>query len=112
MNAPIRVVRALAIALFSLLVASAHAAPKTVEVVIEHFAFAPSSVDVAPGDSVVFINRDITPHTATAVDGSWTTADIASGKSERVVVRAAGTGAYFCRYHPVMKGQLVIAGGK
>ena len=112
MIALVRVVRVLTIGLFFSLVASAHAAPKTVEVVIEHFAFAPSSVDVAPGDTVVFINRDITPHTATAVDGSWTTADIAGGKSERFVVRVAGTGAYFCRYHPVMKGQLVINGGK
>ena len=108
MNAPIRVVRALAIALFALLVGSAHAAPKTVEVVIEHFAFVPSSIEVTPGDTVVFITRDITPHTATAVDGTWTTGDIASGQSAKVVVSDTGPGDYFCRYHRVMKATLKI----
>jgi plastocyanin len=106
MNAPVRGVRALAIALSSLLVVSAHAAPKTVEVLIEHFAFVPSSVDVKPGDTVVFINRDITPHTATAVDGSWTTGDIASGQSVKIVMPERGSGGYFCRYHPAMKATL------
>jgi plastocyanin len=84
------------------------AEPRTIEVVIEHFAFAPPSIETAPGDTVVFTNHDITPHTATAVDGSWTTKDIASGKSEKLVIPANGVGAYFCRYHPVMKGRLVI----
>jgi plastocyanin len=108
--AQLRAVRVLTIGLIFLPVASARAASRTVEVVIEHFAFVPSSVDVAPGDTVVFINRDIAPHTATAVDGSWTTADISGGKSERFVVRAAG--AYFCRYHPAMRGQLDMIGEK
>lgn len=89
--------------------ASASAAPKTIEVVIEHFAFVPSSVEVAAGDTVVFTNHDIAPHTATAVDGSWTTSDIPRGKSETMVVPANGDGAYVCRYHPAMRGHLVIA---
>jgi plastocyanin len=60
--------------------------PKTIDVVIEHFAFAPASIEARPGDTVVFVNHDITTHTATAVDGSWTTKDIASGQSARIVV--------------------------
>ena len=108
MNGPTRLGRALAIVLFSLLVAGAHASPRTVEVVIEHFAFVPSSIEVAPGDTVVFITRDITPHTATAVDGTWTTGDIASGQSAKVVVSERGPGEYFCRYHRVMKATLKI----
>lgn len=81
---------------------------KTIDVIIEHFAFAPASVDVQPGDTVVFTNRDIAPHTATATDGSWTTKEIAGGKSESVTVPAKGDGTYFCKYHPMMKGRLVI----
>ena len=88
--------------------ASAYAEPKAIEVVIEHFAFVPSSVAAAPGDVVIFINRDIAPHTATAADGSWTTKDIEGGKTEKLVVPANGAGPFFCRYHPVMKGRLVI----
>jgi plastocyanin len=86
----------------------AAAEPKTIDVVIEHFAFAPASIEARPGDTVVFVNHDITTHTATAVDGSWTTNDVASGQSARVVVPATGDGAYVCRYHPVMKGRIVI----
>jgi plastocyanin len=89
--------------------ASASAEPKTIEVVIEHFAFVPSSVEVAPGDRVVFTNHDIAPHTATAVDGSWTTEEIPRGRSETLVVPTNGSGEYVCAYHPTMSGQLVIA---
>jgi plastocyanin len=88
---------------------AASAEPKTIEVVIEHFAFVPAKVEVTPGDRVVFTNRDIAPHTATAVGGSWTTKDIARGRSETLVVPSNGAGAYVCRYHPAMRGRLVIA---
>ncbi len=97
------------IALAPIFGASASAEPKTIEVAIEHFAFLPPSVEVAPGDTVVFTNHDIAPHTASAVDGSWTTKDIARGMSEALVVPPNGSGAYVCRYHPAMKGRLVIA---
>jgi plastocyanin len=109
-----RVIRAaLAIATVLLSAAGPPAAEhaEAIEIVIEHFAFSPTSVEVAPGDTVTFTNRDITPHTATAVDGSWTTKDITSGNSETITVPKAGDGAYFCRYHPVMKGRLVPAMG-
>jgi len=97
------------VTLASIFAASASAETKTIEVVIEHFAFMPPSIEAAPGDTVVFTNRDIIPHTATAADGAWTTGDIARGKSVALVVPANGAGAYFCRYHPAMSGRLVIA---
>src|SRR5690242_7831865 len=105
----VRAVIATVAALASIFGASASAAPKTIEVVIEHFAFVPSSVEVAPGDVVVFTNHDIAPHTATAVDGSWTTEEIPRGRSETLVVPTNGSGEYVCAYHPTMSGQLVIA---
>ena len=108
MTSCMQVAIASAVALALMFRANAHAEPKTIEVVIEHFAFMPSSIEAAPGDTVVFINRDITPHTATAVDGSWTTRDITSGKSVKFVVPAHGAAVYFCRYHPIMRGRLVI----
>jgi plastocyanin len=108
MPLPVRGVVALVITLAPAVGASGAAQAKTIDVVIEHFAFAPASIEVEAGDTVVFTNRDITPHTATATDGSWTTNDIASGKSAAVVVPAKGDGAYFCKYHSVMKGRLII----
>ena len=96
------------VALAPIFGAGASAEPKAIEIVIEHFAFVPPSVEVAPGDTVVFINRDIVPHTATAVDGSWTTKDIPRGRSETLVVPPNGAGSYVCRYHPAMRGRLVL----
>jgi plastocyanin len=105
---PVRCVAAIAVALASSFGASGDANAKTIDVVIEHFAFTPASIEVEAGDTVVFTNRDIAPHTATAADGSWTTMDIASGRSEAIVVRTNGAAAYFCKYHPLMKGRFII----
>lgn len=107
-NRPSRAAGAIALAFVAACWVQETAHAKTIDVTIEHFAFAPASVEVESGDTVVFTNRDIAPHTATATDGSWTTKEIASGKSESVTVPAKGDGAYFCKYHPVMKGRLVI----
>jgi plastocyanin len=104
----VRAVVAAAVALVPMFGTGAYGAPRTIEIVIEHFAFVPSSIAVAPGDTVVFTNRDITPHTATAADGSWGTKDIPSGKSETLAVPANAGGTYVCRYHPAMRGRLVI----
>jgi plastocyanin len=106
----VRVTVAAVVALAPMFGSSAYAEPKTIEVVIEHFAFVPTSIEVAPGDTVIFVNRDIATHTATARDGSWSTVDIAGGKADKVVVPARGTGDYLCRYHPMMKGRLLITG--
>jgi len=97
-----------AAALVAVLGAGAPGHAKTVTVVIEHFAFTPSSIEVEPGDTVEFLNRDIAPHTATAPDGSWSTPEIAAGKTEAIGVSGHVGGAYVCRFHPVMKGRIVV----
>lgn len=108
MISPVRATITTVIALAPIFGAGACAEPKTVEVVIEHFAFVPPSIAVAPGDTVIFVNHDITPHTATAIDGSWSTKDISGGKSDQIAIPVNGANAYFCRYHPVMVGRLLI----
>ena len=100
------------IGLASLGVGSTSARPKTVEVTIEHFAFTPANVAVAAGDTIVFVNNDIVPHTATATDNSWTTGEIAHGASARVTLPTKPGADYFCKFHPVMKGHLTIVSPK
>lgn len=77
---------------------------------IRGFAFQPKSLDVQVGDTVTFTNRDSAPHTATASDKSWTTGTLNSNESGEITVAAGMEGAYFCRFHPGMKGKLAIAG--
>jgi plastocyanin len=99
---------ALVIGLASLGVGPASAQPKPVEVTIEHFAFTPADAAVAVGGTIVFVNKDIVPHTATAADNSWTTGEIAHGASAGVTLPRNAAADFFCRFHPEMKGHLTI----
>lgn len=88
----------------SLAAAPAHAA--THEVDIKGMAFVPADLMVAAGDTVIFTNRDATPHTATAADGSFDTGRLGKGQSASVTLGAAGVIAYACKLHPMMKGKI------
>ena len=83
------------------------ARPTTHPVEIRAFRFAPDTVVAAPGDTVVWTNHDVVPHTATAADG-WDTGEIRTSASGRMVAAEAGTYAYVCAYHPGMRGTLVV----
>ena len=87
---------------------NARAAPARHEVVIRGFAFAPPSLAIAAGDTVVWSNQDIVPHTATAEDGRWNSDTLAAGASWRRVFAEAGAHPYRCRLHPVMKASVDV----
>ncbi|HEX2207443.1 MAG TPA: cupredoxin family copper-binding protein [Longimicrobium sp.] len=84
------------------------ARPAAHAVEIRGFRFVPDTVAAAPGDTVVWTNADVVPHTATASGGGWDTGRIAASASGRVVIPRAGTYAYVCAYHPTMRGTLVV----
>ncbi|HEX6590113.1 MAG TPA: cupredoxin family copper-binding protein [Longimicrobiales bacterium] len=72
------------------------------------FAFQPFQVEVAPGDTVRWLNRELVPHTATARDGSWDSGGIEQGASWSWVADRRGTIDYVCAYHPSMRGRIVV----
>ena len=77
-------------------------------VTIENMAFAPSTLTVKRGDTVVWRNKDIVPHTATAA-GRFDSGNIAPNKSWTHVMKApAGRYDYACTYHPGMKASIVV----
>jgi len=80
----------------------------THQVLIERFAFVPPTLTIAQGDTVEWINRDIAPHTATDNGGAWDTAGLTKGQSSKVAFTAPGTETYICRYHPDMRGEIVV----
>lgn len=82
-------------------------APTVHQIEIVGFEFMPAHVEVAPGDTVVWTNRDFVPHTATAA-GSWDSGELADGDGWRWVVTGRGRVSYLCNFHPSMKGELVI----
>lgn len=75
---------------------------------IRNLKFHPERVTVAPGDTVVWINQDIVPHTVTADDKSWDSRKIAKQARWELVIQPGMRKSYFCRFHPSMKGQLEI----
>ena len=87
---------------------AANAAPRVHTVLIEGMRYQPEGLTVATGDTVVWINRDMVPHTATSASGRFDSNEIAPGKSWTHTVRTTGEFAYICTYHPLMKAVLRV----
>jgi plastocyanin len=62
---------------------------------------------VRAGDTVVWRNKDLVPHTATAA-GTFDSKEIAAGKHWTWTARKPGRYAYVCTYHPGMQGTVVV----
>lgn len=89
--------------------AAAHPPAQRHEVEIRGLAFIPAALEVAEGDTVVWINRDIVPHTATSsAKPGWTTGPITQGDSGIYVASLKGEAAYACEFHPTMVGKLIV----
>lgn len=98
---------AMAVAVTASDAASRDAKPQVHTVLIEGMRFQPEGLTVASGDTVVWINRDMVPHTATS-PGQFDSGEIAAGTSWTHVVRDTGEFAYICTYHPLMKAVLRV----
>ncbi|MEH6547461.1 MAG: plastocyanin/azurin family copper-binding protein [Sneathiella sp.] len=91
--------------------AAAAKQPKNTEHLVEiaKFAFTPTELKVRPGDTIIWLNRDIVPHTATALDKSWDTDTIERGKSKSLIVTKKMNQVYYCRFHPKMTANITIS---
>ena len=74
-------------------------------IVIDKMKFGAVPPGIRAGDSILWVNRDMFRHTATAGDGSFAI-DLPAGKSGRTVVKRAGAIPFYCVYHPAMKGRI------
>ncbi|HLU02448.1 MAG TPA: cupredoxin family copper-binding protein [Advenella sp.] len=82
------------------------AAPAVHVVTIQNMQFMPAALTVRPGEKVMWINKDLVPHTASATDSQFDSGNIAAGASWTYTVKKAGTVHYVCRYHPGMQATL------
>jgi plastocyanin len=96
---------ALVVLLFS---PPAMAAPRTHVVVIDAMKFGPMPSGVHAGDRIVWINKDMFRHTATARDGSFNV-DLPPGARGTSTVKRRGAITVTCRYHPGMRAMLKVA---
>lgn len=80
----------------------------THSVEIRNFVFSPARLEVAEGDTIVWINRDAAPHTATDSAGRWDSGELATGESWSWIAGKAGRISYLCVYHPSMTGTITV----
>ena len=82
--------------------------PKTHTVTIESMRFQPEVLTVAPGDTIVWVNKDLVPHTATSEVGGFDSRAIQAGGSWSYTVAKKGALAYVCTLHPTMRAMLHV----
>jgi plastocyanin len=92
--------------LLALVAGSARA--DVIQIKIEKLAFTPPQVLAHVGDTVQWVNADFVAHTATARNGAWDVV-IPPDATKSVVLKADGKVDYYCKFHPNMTGQVMVA---
>jgi plastocyanin len=72
--------------------------------------YAPGTLHLRIGQSVVFKNVSDAVHTVTADSGAFDSGNIAVGATWRFTATKAGTFRYHCTYHPLMHGTVIVSG--
>ena len=88
--------------------ASDRAEPRTHTVTIEGMRFQPEALTVSRGDTIVWVNRDLVPHTATSKAGSFDSKTIRANESWEYTAGTRGDFAYVCAFHPAMEATLRV----
>lgn len=88
---------------------AAQGKPTVHTVTIDATSFSPAQLTIKPGDSVVWRNKDMIPHTATASGrGGFDSGTLKPGDSWKYTFRNKGKAAYICSFHPTMKGNITV----
>jgi len=84
------------------------ARPRTHTIIIEGTRFQPETLTVKAGDTIVWVNKDLFPHSATASNSTFNSQAIAAGASWRYTAKRKGEFPYTCIFHPTMKASLLV----
>jgi len=87
---------------------SAFAESRVHTVTIEGMKFSPEALEVKAGDTVVWKNKDIVPHNATASDHGFQSPTIPPNGTWKFRMRKKGEHDYLCTLHPTMKAKLTV----
>lgn len=88
------------------LVPAAMAAPQTHTVAIAGMRYVPETLTVRRGERIVWVNRDVVPHTVT--HKSFDSGVISPDATWTYVASAPGRYSYGCALHPTMKATLIV----
>jgi plastocyanin len=82
---------------------------QTKTVVIQNFRFTPAHITIKRGTRVIWINKDTSPHTASANNGkSFDSGLLRKGKKYSHTFKSVGKKPYFCKIHSHMKGSVSV----
>ena len=97
------------LALLTVAVASSPAiAGETIHVAVEKMTFDPPKISAHVGDTIEWASSDFVVHTATAKNKDWDVT-VPAKRMGRVTLEHPGEVDYFCRFHPNMTGQIMVA---
>jgi plastocyanin len=81
-------------------------------VAIRDYCFSPTILRVAPGEEVVFDNRDSFTHNVLGANGIWGSyAALKGHRADTYRFTEPGVYPYVCLYHPGMVGAIVVGTG-
>jgi len=76
---------------------------------ISGFKYAPGSLTVKAGTTVIWTNKDASTHTVTSDNGAFTSSgNLATNDTYSFIFTTAGSFPYHCAIHPSMKGTIVV----
>ncbi|HKP04272.1 MAG TPA: cupredoxin family copper-binding protein [Chthoniobacterales bacterium] len=79
------------------------------QVTIEMVKYSPAAIEIKTGETVVWINNDLTPHTVTSEAGAELNSEsIEPGSSWNHKFTQAGIFSYYCTFHTEMKGTVTV----
>ena len=78
------------------------------KVTIKNLKYDPPKLTIKPGETVQWVNKDDNDHTVIADDDSFASENLGSGDKFSHTFEKKGTYKYHCKYHPRMKGQVLV----
>jgi plastocyanin len=83
-------------------------APRTIQMSIKSFMFAPMTLTVKAGSTVTWTNGDQEPHTIVSQSGLFSSGAIDTSESFSFKFDKPGTYNYVCTIHPRMVGTVIV----
>ncbi len=80
----------------------------SVEIKIDNFSFAPTSLTVRVGTQIIWTNRDDIPHTVVDDDKSFKSRVLDTDEKFTFTPTKPGTYRYYCSIHPKMTAKVVV----
>jgi plastocyanin len=85
-----------------------HPTAQTHMVIMEGMVFQPDAITVTAGDTIVWVNKDMVPHSATSETAGFDSKVIQANGSWRTRVERTGNFDYVCSFHPMMTAKLQV----